>query len=218
MFGHRLAVHEHVAGVRVEQADDVLDQHALAGARRAEHHRDLVVGEAEVEAVEDPRAAELLDDVDDLDRVLAAVVALLAGVPAVGVRLLRVDAGDRVVLVQVAELGRRLLVVAARRRRADLVGEAVVLVLAGRSPDSSAGCSSAIDSVARRVVRIRGCSSAICLLLPLLSVAQPPIGALGLAPQKTSVPIIPMMCTKTMLSTIDFAVAVPTPTGPPEAV
>jgi hypothetical protein len=29
---------------------------------------------------------------------------------------------------------------------------------------------------------------------------------------------MPMMCTKTMFSTIDFAVAVPTPTGPPEAV
>ena len=108
---HRLAVHQQVAGVRVEQADDVLDQHALAGSRRAEDHRDLVVGQAEVEAVEDPRAAELLDHVDDLDRVLAAVVALLAGVPAVGIRLLGVDAGDRVVLVEAAELGRRLLVV-----------------------------------------------------------------------------------------------------------
>jgi hypothetical protein len=39
-----------------------------------------------------------------------------------------------------------------------------------------------------------------------------------LAPQKIRVPNIPMMWTKTMLSTIDFAVAVPTPTGPPEAV
>jgi hypothetical protein len=47
---------------------------------------------------------------------------------------------------------------------------------------------------------------------------HPPMGALGFAPQKTRVPIIPMMCTRTMLSTIDFAVAVPTPTGPPEAV
>ena len=47
---------------------------------------------------------------------------------------------------------------------------------------------------------------------------QPPIGALGFAPQNTSVPIIPMMCTRTTLRTIDFAVAVPTPTGPPDAV
>ena len=38
--------------------------------------------------------------------------------------------------------------------------------------------------------------------------AHPPIGALGLAPQKTRVPIIPMMCTKTMFKTIDLAVAV----------
>jgi hypothetical protein len=33
-----------------------------------------------------------------------------------------------------------------------------------------------------------------------------------------SVPSIPTMWTMTMLKTIDFAVAVPTPTGPPDAV
>ena len=48
--------------------------------------------------------------------------------------------------------------------------------------------------------------------------SQPPIGALGLAPQKTTVPSMPRMWTATMLKTIDLAVAVPTPTGPPEAV
>src|SRR5437764_11565444 len=47
--------------------------------------------------------------------------------------------------------------------------------------------------------------------------AQPPIGARGFAPQKTCVPIIPINVTITMLSTIDLAVAVPTPTGPPLA-
>ena len=47
---------------------------------------------------------------------------------------------------------------------------------------------------------------------------HPPIGALGFAPQKTCVPSMPIRCTSTMLSTIDFAVAVPTPTGPPLAV
>jgi hypothetical protein len=92
----------------------VLDQHALAGSRRAEDHRDLVVGQPEVEAVEDPGAAELLDQVDDLDRIDAAVVALQARVPAIGVGLARVDAGDRVVAVQAAELGRGLLVGARR--------------------------------------------------------------------------------------------------------
>ena len=50
------------------------------------------------------------------------------------------------------------------------------------------------------------------------AIAQPPIGARGLAPQKTCVPSIPMMCTNTRFSTIDFAVAVPTPTGPPLAL
>src|SRR6185437_8874492 len=47
---------------------------------------------------------------------------------------------------------------------------------------------------------------------------QPPIGARGLAPQNNCVPSIPMRCTPTRLSTIDFAVAVPTPTGPPLAL
>ena len=89
---------------------------ALAGARGAEHHRDLVVRKAEVEAVEDPRAAELLDDVDDLDRVLAAVVALPAGVPLVGVRSPTLDPGDHVVAVQGAELGSGLLVPAVVAR------------------------------------------------------------------------------------------------------
>src|SRR5436305_6046996 len=47
---------------------------------------------------------------------------------------------------------------------------------------------------------------------------QPPIGARGLAPQKIWVQIIPIRCMATILSTIDFAVAAPTPTGPPPAV
>ena len=47
---------------------------------------------------------------------------------------------------------------------------------------------------------------------------QPPIGALGFAPQKIWVPSMPIRCTSTMFSTIDFAVAVPTPTGPPDAL
>ena len=48
--------------------------------------------------------------------------------------------------------------------------------------------------------------------------AQPPIGARGFAPQKICVPSIPMTCTSTRFSTIDFAVARPTPTGPPLAL
>ena len=47
---------------------------------------------------------------------------------------------------------------------------------------------------------------------------QPPIGARGFDPQKTCVPSIPMICTSTAFITIDFAVAVPTPTGPPDAL
>ncbi len=88
----------------------MLDEHRLAGTGRAEHHRDLVVGKAERQAVQDPHAAELLDDVDYLDRVLAAVVALLARVPLVGVVLVGGDARKDVVLVQVPEVRRGLLV------------------------------------------------------------------------------------------------------------
>ena len=47
---------------------------------------------------------------------------------------------------------------------------------------------------------------------------HPPIGAFGLKPQNTCVPSMPTRCTPTVLKTIDFAVAVPTPTGPPDAV
>jgi hypothetical protein len=46
----------------------------------------------------------------------------------------------------------------------------------------------------------------------------PPMGALGFAPQKTWLPIMPIRCTSTMFKIIDLAVACPTPTGPPEAV
>jgi hypothetical protein len=47
---------------------------------------------------------------------------------------------------------------------------------------------------------------------------HPPIGALGLAPQNSCVPSAATTCTPTMLTIIDFAVATPTPTGPPLAV
>jgi hypothetical protein len=48
--------------------------------------------------------------------------------------------------------------------------------------------------------------------------SYPPMGAFGLKPQKICVVTIPIRCTATVLKTIDFAVAVPTPTGPPDAV
>src|SRR3954453_3494850 len=82
--GDRLAVHQHVALVRVEQTDHVLDAHRLARPRGAKDHRDLAVREAQVEAVEDRVAAERLLDVDELDRVLGAVLARPAAVPLVG--------------------------------------------------------------------------------------------------------------------------------------
>src|SRR3954453_9555248 len=80
----RLAVDEDVTVVRVEQADHVLDADGLTGSGRAQDHRDLVVRDAEVEAVEDLVAAERLVDVDELDRVDGALGArALALVPLV---------------------------------------------------------------------------------------------------------------------------------------
>src|SRR5215217_4770729 len=145
VVGHardRLAVHQHVALVGIEQPDHVLDADRLAGAGRAEDHRDLVVGDAEVEAAKDLVAAERLVHLDELDGILDAGRALLTGVPLI------------------------LVVVRAR------VGHC----------------------------------------------GQPPMGARGFAPQKIWVPSMPIRCTSTMLSTIDLAVAVPTPTGPPDAL
>lgn len=46
----------------------------------------------------------------------------------------------------------------------------------------------------------------------------PPMGARGFWPQKICVPSAAINCTSTRLSTIDLAVALPTPTGPPSAL
>ncbi len=81
---YRFAVDQHIAFVRVEQADHVLDADRLARAGGAEDHRDLVVGQAEVEAVQDRVAPERLLDVDELHGVGRAVVARAARVPLVG--------------------------------------------------------------------------------------------------------------------------------------
>src|SRR5215208_2016857 len=85
--GHGLPVHDHVALVGIEEADHVLDADRLPRAGRAEDHRDLVVRQAEVEPVQHAVAPEGLDDVDELDRVVGAVLALRAGVPLVLVGL-----------------------------------------------------------------------------------------------------------------------------------
>ena len=64
----------------------------------------------------------------------------------------------------------------------------------------------------------RSSPSSSRLVVASRAMRHPPIGARGFAPQKSCVPSIPMRCTSTMFSTIDFAVAVPTPTGPPPRV
>ena len=49
------------------QADDVLDREGLPGARRAQETRDLAARHGQVHLVEDPLAAGLGDDADELD-------------------------------------------------------------------------------------------------------------------------------------------------------
>ena len=184
VVGHRrhgLAVHEHVALVRIEQADHVLDADRLPGARRAEDHRDLVLGDAEVEAAQDLVAAERLVDVDELDRGVALGLALRAGVPAV------------------------LVVLAALRLAQGLGRGAARLRLLLPLPLTIG-------------LRLRAALAADQRGVAVLCHCQPPMGARGFAPQKIWVPSMPMRWTSTMLSTIDFAVAVPTPTGPPDAL
>src|SRR3954453_21999434 len=80
---HRLPVHEHVALVGIQQPDHLLDADGLPGARGPEDHRDLVLGDAHVQAAQDLVAPERLVHLDELHRVLLARRALLARVPLV---------------------------------------------------------------------------------------------------------------------------------------
>jgi len=72
---HRFAVHDDVAGVGEHEADDVLDQHALARARGPQHDRDLVVGDRDGQTVQDRHAAQALVHVLAADRPIARGLA-----------------------------------------------------------------------------------------------------------------------------------------------
>ena len=174
----------------------------LPGAGRAQDHRDLVVRQAEVQAVQDAVAAERLDDVDELDGVLRAVLARAAGVPLVLVGL-----GLRAALV------RHLAVLVAAPPPA-LCGATPAAPRLDRGVLAPRPAASAprVSSQSRGVQRLR-----VRFLVPALlahCLPHPPIGALGFEPQKIWVPTIPTRWTMTVFNTIDFAVAVPTPTGP----
>jgi hypothetical protein len=80
---HRIAVHQHVAVVGIEQAHHVLDAHRLARPRRSEDHGHHALGEAHIEPPQDLVAAERLVGVDELDRVRAPRGIVLVGVPLV---------------------------------------------------------------------------------------------------------------------------------------
>ena len=64
---HVLAVHDDRAAVGLDEADDVLEQHALAGARRAEQGHRLALAHLEVHPVQHHLLAESLVDAAELD-------------------------------------------------------------------------------------------------------------------------------------------------------
>ena len=78
--GDRLPGDDHVALVGVEQPDDVLDAHRLAGAGGAEDHRHLAFGDTEVQTAQHAVGAERLVHVDELDRVGDVAGTVGAGV------------------------------------------------------------------------------------------------------------------------------------------
>src|ERR1051325_2220196 len=63
----RQPVHDHVARVGFHQAVDVLQEHALANARRSEQRHGLAVLHLEADAVQDDVVEEALRDAEDLD-------------------------------------------------------------------------------------------------------------------------------------------------------
>src|SRR5690606_5203175 len=66
-MGHVDAIHQHLPRVRPEQADDVLQEDALAGARGADHEMDLAFFGGEIDAAEDQLVSKALVDLDELD-------------------------------------------------------------------------------------------------------------------------------------------------------
>ena len=179
-----------------------------------EDHRDLALGDAHVQAAQDLVAPEGLVDVDELDGVGAR--------PSGGSgrcaswysssSLAAALAHDGHARAPAGSSARRSP--AARRRRAGRARLAGAAARPGRpGPRGRRRAASPPRARARSASR-RRCGRRV-VAVPC---RQPPIGARGLAPQNSCVPSIPMRCTSTMLSTIDFAVAVPTPTGPPLGV
>ena len=70
-----LVVDNDLALVRADQADDRLEQHALAGAGRTEQRQRLALVHDEIHAVEDHLRAEALGDATDLDHVSSSLAS-----------------------------------------------------------------------------------------------------------------------------------------------
>ena len=74
---HRLAVHQHLAGIGDDRAGEHLDQRRLAGAVVADDAEDLVRPEVEIGMVERHDAAVVLDQAARLQNRLRMSVALM---------------------------------------------------------------------------------------------------------------------------------------------
>ena len=68
MQRHLLAGYEHLAGVRPEESDHVLQEHRFAGTRSAKDRDDLSRREPEIDPAQDRVAAEALPDPAQLER------------------------------------------------------------------------------------------------------------------------------------------------------
>src|SRR5678815_3096960 len=72
---HQQVVHQHLAGIGPDQSVDMLEEHALAGARGAQQRHRLPLLDDEVDSVEDDLLAESLPDPLELDHGLSRTLA-----------------------------------------------------------------------------------------------------------------------------------------------
>ena len=71
-LAHVLAIHDHRAAIRLDQADDVLEEDALAGARGTQQGDGLALAHLEVDPVQDHLLPECLVQGVELDHWLSS--------------------------------------------------------------------------------------------------------------------------------------------------
>src|SRR5690606_19382799 len=85
---HVQAVDIDVTGIRLDQPDDVLEQHALAGAGRSEQRQRLAVLHVERDAVKDDQRAEALVNVANPDHGTSSSLARMRSSSRISTELL----------------------------------------------------------------------------------------------------------------------------------